>query len=217
MGTTVTSRRAGESVTESLINAGALRWTDRPQDTHSYTVLAGSLVNLTEHYAAIEIREKATQEARVVCIITKVRLFKEDDQGYNFAYKGIGHYDSYYLNCPQRILDLLSPAVDAGDIEWRAATHAKAEENRQMKLSAGTRFYTKNPIKFASATLESEFIVKEARGPSIICEMLNQHQRCRISRDFLLNRFRNNELAFTPYVIPEPEVRQTANFQGAPG
>lgn len=213
MGWSTGWRRKGETMTQTLINNGHLRWSDDPSIPYTMKVIDSAFVTLSEHYSAIEKVDKVTGQRSVFCSIIIVNLFKEDRNGYNYSVKGIGSYDSMYPNCPERILALLSPPTEQRDIEWRAACREKAAIRKEISLPAGAEFYTKNPIKFGDGVQDDAFFVIENKGSAVICQMKNLGFRCRLSRNSLLSLHEKQEFSMQPFLKPVTEPDATNNTE----
>lgn len=77
-----------------------------------YTILEVKIVHRTELYAAVQ-----RKDGSVYCLVGLLRY----SRGYwNFSYKYMSEFDMpYYFNCPQSILNLLTPTEDLNAIAWR--------------------------------------------------------------------------------------------------
>lgn len=148
----------------------------------TYRVLDTAFVGLTEFYAALEIVEKETGAGRVVPLIILIRLFPEDRDGFNICYKDIG-LDRY--NCPERILNLLTPTVSEDQLSWEKTCREKIEARKRIpRLSKGVVMDFSEPIQFSSGPV-SRLVVDGVRGQRIMCTDENKYQSYRIKRAWL--------------------------------
>lgn len=146
MGTTCSYKPKGQTVADYLISSGVLRWRDDQPNT--YKVLATAFVKLTDFYAAVERVNKATGEREVWAAVIKCSFVR--DQHYNFCHKDMDETMGPYLrNCPEHILDLLTPTENDYALSWRAscreviaAKKAKGKVGPGSVLAYGGRHYT---------------------------------------------------------------------------
>lgn len=127
MGTTCSHKPANITATEFLIK-NHLTWDSHDKETgDKHTVLATSLVNMRELYAAVEhVRADGTRE--VWCAVLKVSWHPKDH--YNCCVKSMSEFEGpYYHNCPEKILKLLTPT----DSEWANAWREKCWANVNFK------------------------------------------------------------------------------------
>lgn len=138
------------------------------------------------HVVYIALRTKLGSVIALICPIE----WRNHDY-YNFGYKdqeeGMGCYES---NCPQRILDQLSPAYDSysgQSLEWALAWRQRcAERNghkRQIKAGVTIRFST--PITFTNGDTLDTFIVKSLKP--LVLTSVDGYGRYRVTRDTLAN------------------------------
>lgn len=122
---------------------------DSESDTAKYEVLSGKVINLKTAYLAIRRTNKVTGKSVVYAEVVLLGYSKKDYN--NFGYKDMSEFSGpYYYDCPQSILDLLSPADDLkGEISdssvqeavmWREVCARQAERKRRLKelLQVGT-------------------------------------------------------------------------------
>lgn len=125
----------GMKVTDFIVNhSGALRWTDSPYD---YKVLDTSIVQLKTFYAAVEQVHRETGERRVWAAVFLLGYAPKDY--HNFGYKdmdeSMGPCES---ECPERILDLLTPTEYEHAKDWRARCRAyHAARKARPKITPG--------------------------------------------------------------------------------
>ena len=94
-------------------------------------VLRLALVGMRVYYAAVEQLRVASGEREVWAAICLVRYNPRDPEGYIFGYKDMteqmGPYES---DCPEMILDLLTPTDAHYARQWRARCRAAAAARR---------------------------------------------------------------------------------------
>lgn len=128
MGWTFTHKNKGGTLTEFFIKKGVLKWT--PPSAHTYRVLDSATVKLREYYAAIERITNATGERCVFCVVIKCEYRNGDH--YNFGYKDMEETCGPGIdNCPERILDLLTPTEHQYATEWRQRCRDKINARKE--------------------------------------------------------------------------------------
>jgi len=91
---------------------------ERPDATSK--VLLSALVGMRVYYAAVEQVRKATGAREVWVLICLVRYNPHDPEGYIFGYKDMEEsMGPYECDCPERILDLLTPTDRQHALQWR--------------------------------------------------------------------------------------------------
>jgi hypothetical protein len=125
-------------------------------------VLASSCPLNRTYYAAVQEMTDG-RGGEVFAIICKVSWNPNSRSGEQFGYKdmteSMGPCED---NCPQHILDLLTPTDKEYAIDWRrrcAANHRL----RARKIDDGDRIRLETPVNFVDGHSGSEFIV-EKRG-----------------------------------------------------
>jgi hypothetical protein len=117
-------------VSNFLLNSGAFTWSNDSPNT--YKVLDSAFVNyknFNEFYAAVECINKQTGERSVFATIILVTLHEESSN--NICYKDMDESSGpYAYNCPLRILNLLTPTVNEGAIEWRERCHQTLQNSK---------------------------------------------------------------------------------------
>jgi hypothetical protein len=98
-------------------------------------------------YGAVRIHE--TQE--VVCLVVLIRV----QRGYyNFSYKWMDEsMHPYYYECPDRILDLLTPTENKYANEWRAI----CREKNKNAIRKGDWVKFEKPVKFMNGRVKRVF------------------------------------------------------------
>lgn len=138
MGWTFTTRTKGVPLTEYFIDHGVLSWSAESENT--YRVLASSTIKLTEYYAAVEKINKLSGERTVWCAVFMCQFVRGRHQ--NFGYKDMDETVGPCIdNCPEHILDLLTPTDQEWANEWRQRCRAKiAAHKARPKVVVGTIF-----------------------------------------------------------------------------
>jgi len=120
-----------------------------------YEVLDSALVQRTTFYAAIKDKETG----QVFCNVLLIRWSPKTWD--NFCYKPIGEFSGpNVVNCPQKIMKLLSPLNDENDPngwarEWRKNVE-KYWNNRKI-INSGNIIKTETPISFTSGNSYQHF------------------------------------------------------------
>ncbi|WP_210358995.1 DUF6927 domain-containing protein [Sphingomonas beigongshangi] len=83
-------------------------------------------------------------------------------------------------NCPQAILDLLTPTENEHALDWRRRC-VESLERRSRKVADGDRIRLEEPVTFADGYVGQEFIV-EKRGRRLVLRTPESHGRYWISR-----------------------------------
>lgn len=167
MGTIATYKPRGQPLTQFLIEAGALRWTN-PEFRH--TILDSAFVSLSEHYAAVEKVEVATGNREVWASVIKVQLFKKGRDGCNIAYKNMSeHCGPRQIRCPVRILDMLTETDSEYAKAWRTECRDRLAKLAAMPvLKPGIPLTFEYPLRFSNGLEASQFVIKQAQRAKII-------------------------------------------------
>lgn len=129
MGWTTTHKPANVSAKE-YIERELLVWTS---PTHSYRVLDGGVKNFRTYYGAVEKVELKSGKRDVFAVIILLSYSKDY---YNFGYKDMSEdMGPYQADCPERILNLLTPTDNANANAWRKQCRDRIEQSRQKKQS----------------------------------------------------------------------------------
>lgn len=125
---------------------------ERPEATSK--VLRSALVGMRVYYAAVEQIRIATGEREVWAAICLVRYNPRDREGYIFGYKDMteqmGPCES---DCPETILDLLTPTDRPYAQQWRARCYESAAARRaraaKPKPRVGQAVVFDEPLAFS--------------------------------------------------------------------
>jgi hypothetical protein len=111
---------------------------ERPDTTSK--VLRSVLVGMRVYYAAVEHILPATGVRKVCAVICLVRYNPRDPEGYIFGYKDISEsMGPYERDCPEPILDLLTPTDHEHARRWRDDCRANAAARRGRAKKPGPR------------------------------------------------------------------------------
>jgi len=145
MGWTGTHRPYGQSLFEFFSNRF-----NCDNEYGKWTVLKCSVVRRTTAYLAVELIKKKnyrTPERIVFAIIVLIRYSPQDY--YNITYKEMDETVlPYSFDCPETILNLLTPTKYENAIEWRMRCRERIRQRKALKLKVGTIIEFCNEIKF---------------------------------------------------------------------
>jgi hypothetical protein len=118
------------------------------------TVLRSALIGRRAYYGAVEQIRIATGAREVWAVICLVRYDPRDPEGYIFGYKDMDEaMGPYECDCPESILDLLTPTDRQYALQWRARCreNAAARHARAKKPSprAGRTIIFDEPLAFS--------------------------------------------------------------------
>ena len=192
MGWTSTYRKAAQPLADFFIEQGTLRWTN-PEQTHR--VLDAGTVNCSEFYAAVEVVDHATKAREVWCVVILVRMYRETAEGYNISYKEMTEHSGPGVNnCPERILDLLTPVTDQYAVQWRALCREQiALRKTKPPLVPGTVLLADPPIPFRDGTQQGRLTITGRRGSRISLE-----GGYRLSTQWINQALANHRISFVP-------------------
>lgn len=119
-------------------------------------------IKLRAAYAAVETVDKATGQREVWAAVILLRYSRVKDDPCPFGTKELDETcGPNECECPERILDQLTPTNNENAREWRLRCRARLD--RPGVPAPGTRVRFAQPIKFRDGATVSEFIV-EKRG-----------------------------------------------------
>ncbi len=130
-------------------------------------VLRSALVAMRTYYAAVEhIRPDGRRT--VFAAVCLVRYNPRDREGYIFGYKDMEESMApCESDCPQTILDLLTPADSAYATEWRARCRANAARRKAQSAKPrpkpGQIIVFDAPLRFSDGRTLDRFEVIENR------------------------------------------------------
>ena len=121
--------------------------------TATSKVLRSALVGMRVYYAAVERINVTTGSHEVWAAICPVRYNPRAREGYIFGYKDMSEtMGPYECDCPESILDLLTPTDSRDAQEWRARCREHAATNRAKAAKPsprpGQRIVFDEPLRF---------------------------------------------------------------------
>lgn len=135
----------------------------------SSRVLRSALVGMRVYYAAVE-RLRSGHEREVSAVVCLVRYNPRDREGYIFGYKDMHEaMGPWEADCPEAILDLLTPTDQSYALAWRGRCRANIERRRmlaaKLRPAPGQTIVFDVPIAFADgAILDRLDVVADPRG-----------------------------------------------------
>ncbi len=173
---------------------------ERPDEdggSHGLKVLASACPGNRVYYAATQVMTNRVG-GEVFAIVCLVRWQPRDKEGYIFGYKDLEESMGLYeAECPERILDLLTPTENENALDWRARCRANIAL-RGRKLADGDRIRLSESVTFTDGHEAQEFIVRK-RGRRLILRDPETGGLYRISR--LMQR--------TWSIVPTTKVHRT--------
>lgn len=159
MGWTTTDIPYGLKMTEVLKRK--YTW---ESEHHSFKVLESSLVKLHTWYAAIERKEKGSNNLEVVAAVVLVRKSPRYPE---FSYKAMDeHAGPVERECPEKILKLLTPTTNQYATQWRADCWnniQKRKNNKNKPLKTGYHIVFEEPLLFRNNTTKDIFYIEDAK------------------------------------------------------
>lgn len=142
-------------------------------------VLDAALVNARELYVAVESFHRDTGERKVGALVILIK-YHRGIRGLTVCWKDIDEENRPHVtNCPQRILDLLTPTTNQTAEEWRRA----CRETSKKHLRTGDVIKFKTPLRFTHGTVDS--IKVESIKGNAIRGRDSYGYPVRVSRDWL--------------------------------
>jgi hypothetical protein len=127
-------------------------------------LLDSAIVNMREYYGALEIIEKATGVRRVTALV--IMLDYAPNDYHSFGYKDMDEDMGPGIdNCPERILNLLTPTDHEYAIGWRARCRENIERSKQInRLVEGEYVRFAHPLRFGKDQEQDTFVVRFWKG-----------------------------------------------------
>ena len=148
--------------------------------SEGYTMLASALKGFT-YYAAVRDDESGD----VIGVVTLVRYYRDGTMGVKHMDDAMGPCER---ECPENILDLLTPT----DQEWALAWRADCRENLRRRavingLKIGEMFSFSKPLRFTNGEEYQEFrLIRRTRG-YLLAAPKDCDWEVRISRNSMAN------------------------------
>ena len=147
------------------------------EDGSSYAmrVLDSACVGNRVWYAATRV-ERSDQEPYVIALVCLVRWNARDKEGLHFGYKDMEEsMGTCEAECPERILNKLTPTNNEHALEWRERCRARLQL-RSRKIEDGMRIRLASPLTFTDGHVGSEFIVVK-KGCALSFRPVDGHGR----------------------------------------
>jgi hypothetical protein len=130
---------------------------------HRCRVLRSALVGMRTYYAAVEIVRSAA-EREVTAIVCLVRYNPRDREGYVFGYKDMDEtMGPCEADCPEPILDLLTPTDREYALAWRERCRANAATRKTLAAKPtprpGQTIVFDEPLRFNDGRTLTRFVV----------------------------------------------------------
>lgn len=141
-----------------------------------------AVVGLRTAYVALESTAGGTKEPAVVAVVCHLDYAHSDR--FNFGYKDVGEEDGPVEDeCPERILDILSPTTCEYALDWRSRCKHRIEKRKSRpSLKTGSHLLLDSPIEFADRRSRDVFYIADARRRRFIAR---DGIRCKIPRSAL--------------------------------
>lgn len=143
-------------------------WLDKVYSGENHGVkqrcLDAAMINMSEIYVAVEQTDKYGIKT-VIADIMQIKFTNEKEDGFNYPQMGYNAYGEqcgvHQTNCPQRILDLLTPTDDSTSNEWRRKCRERLEHRATVsKLQEGDHIQFAEQIRFSSGELRDTFKIR---------------------------------------------------------
>ena len=151
-----------------------------------WLILDIAIVRIRTAYMAVEILRRSKETGQLDTATRKVVAFvflldyRPSDPDYDMGYKdmdeSMGPYES---ECPERILQLLSPTDHEYALAWRQRCRDNIEKRKSFKLRKDAVIETR-PISFIDGRTRSRFRVVSCKPLRLFC--LDTRMICRVSR-----------------------------------
>ena len=156
-----------------------------------YKILDIAIVKMRTAYMAVEIirRNQKTRlldmETREVVAFVFLLDYRPRDTDYDMGYKdmdeSMGPYES---ECPERILNLLTPTEHENALEWRRRCRENIARKKAFRLVKNTVIETQ-PISFLDGCTRSRFQVVSLKPLQLLC--LDTRMLCKVPSAMLRN------------------------------
>jgi len=149
-----------------------------------WEMLDCAIVKFRTAYMAVRIT-RAGQDPYVVAYVFLLDYRPKDDYdtGYKDMDESVGPCEA---QCPERILNLLTPTAHEYALEWRRKCWDNIAKGKVFKLKVGMQIETR-PIHFSDGKGRSHFLVTQLKP--LCLESLGDHVTVRIRRNTLKDCF----------------------------
>lgn len=170
----------GHASAKAYLDAQFTYSRDLEDGTAGLRVLASSCPQNRTYYAAAHVIKNGVG-SEVFAIVCKVLWSPKSKTGENFGYKAMEEsMGPCEDNCPQNILDLLTPTTSEYSLDWRRRC-AENLKRRARRLDDGVRVKLAAALTFTDGHVGTEFIV-EKRGRKLSFRDPATQSRYRIGR-----------------------------------
>lgn len=143
-------------------------------ETLKQTLLDMAIVGMTTGYCAIEQVLKATGERKVFAMVVLMRFIPKARDGYTFGYKEVDEsMGPTEAQCPERILDLLTPLTDDGreSTQWALRWRERCREalSRRRRLVDGSVLYHPQGLSYQNTARHWFHVMKQGRKTNVYC------------------------------------------------
>lgn len=157
MGWTCAVKEEGQSMYD-FFHQQVFQYWNAPGLPAQLRVLDAALVNAREFYVAVESSYRDTGERKVGALVILIK-YHRGIRGLAVCWKYIDEeMGPYVTNCPQRILDLLTPTTNQTAEVWRRACRETSKKKR-LHLRAGVVIKFKTPLWFTHGTVDTIRVV----------------------------------------------------------
>lgn len=145
-------------------------------------VLDCAVVGLHTAYVALQSTAAGTKEPAVTAVVC--HLDYAHTERFNFGYKPVGEESGPVEDeCPERILDILSPTTHEYARQWRTRCRQRIERRRaRPSLKTGSHLLLDAPVEFADGRSREVFYIEDARRRRFVSK---DGVRCKIPRSVL--------------------------------
>lgn len=134
--------------------------------TKASMVLASQIVGNKVYYAACEQVDKVNDAREVFAIVCLINHNPRAADGHTFGYKSMTeHCGPCEAECPETILDEITPTDDERALDWRARCRAyHAKRKARPKPAEGDLLILAQPMRFIDGNTGRRFrVVKHGR------------------------------------------------------
>lgn len=155
-------------------------------DEVSYKMLDCSVVHRHEAYIAYEKIDKITNERIVFGVVSL--LGYDTKSYYNFGYKDMDEsMGPDYHNCPEKILNLLTPTTNENSLEWRKLCKGTITKRKELKFKVNDIVEFETPISFKDGKILSKLKVVKLKPLVFENPDMNTWGKYKCGRKILIN------------------------------
>ena len=157
----------------------------------SYKIIDIAIVRMRTAYMAVEIirRNQKTGlldiETREVVAFVFLLDYRPSDTDYDIGYKDMDEsMGPYQSECPERILNLLTPTENENALAWRQRCRENIARKKAFRPVKDAVIETQ-PISFLDGCTRSRFQVVSLKPLQLLC--LDTRMLCKVPRSLLRN------------------------------